>query len=89
MSLTSSDLEEIRNIIDSALFKQTQDIIQPIQNELEAIRNDLKDIYDMIAELQSKPQNSKFDKLPLENKILLLHEQLVAAAKQAGVTLPK
>jgi len=88
MSLIANDLEEIRNIVESALLKQTQDIIQPVQNELEAIRNDLKDIYDMIAELQKSPLRN-FDKLSVEDKILTLYKQLLNAAKQAGITLPR
>jgi hypothetical protein len=43
----------------------------------------------MIAELQSKDKKPNFDKLTLEDKILSLHKQLVNAAKQAGITLPK
>jgi hypothetical protein len=80
MSLTASDLVEIRNIVETAII--------PIQNELEAIRNDLKEIYGMIADLQ-KASNSSFDKLTVEGKILTLYKQLLVAAKQAGVTLPK
>jgi hypothetical protein len=44
MSLTSNDLNEIRNIIDSALAKQNDEAINPIQGEVEALRNDIKDI---------------------------------------------
>jgi hypothetical protein len=46
MSLTTNDLEEMRNIIESALTKQTDSIIKPIQSELKALRNDIKEIYD-------------------------------------------
>jgi division protein CdvB (Snf7/Vps24/ESCRT-III family) len=89
MSLTANDLQEIRNIVDTSLFKQTRDIIEPIQNELEAIRNDLKDIYDMISDLQKNSIDDDFDNLSLEKKVLLLYSKLFAVAKQAGITLPK
>jgi chromosome segregation ATPase len=89
MSLTSSDLLEIRNIIESALTKQTNEAIMPIQGELEALRNDIKDIYEMIAELQSNLPGERFQKLSLEEKLLKLNSELLAAAKQAGVTLPR
>lgn len=52
MSLNSNDLLEIRTIIESALTKQTNEVIMPLRGELEALRNDIKDIYKMIAELQ-------------------------------------
>lgn len=90
MSLTSNDLLEIRSIIESALAKQTNEAITPIQGELEALRNDIKEIYEMIAELQSgMVSNKQFQKLSLEEKLLKLNSDLLTAAKQAGVTLPR
>jgi len=90
MSLTSSDLLEIRNIIESAITKQTNEAIMPIQGELEALRNDIKDIYEMITRLQScYIPDEQFHKLSLEEKLLKLNSELLAAAKQAGITLPR
>lgn len=51
MSLTSNDLNEIRNIIESALTKQNNESIKPIQGEIKALRNDIKEIYEMISDL--------------------------------------
>ena len=48
MSLTTNDLEEIRNIVVSALNKQNVEAIKQLQEELIAIRNDIKDMYFMI-----------------------------------------
>ena len=81
MSLTTSDLHEIRNIVE--------EVVQPLTNEIQALRNDIKDIYEMIAELQNNNPERKFDKLSLENKILALNSKLMIAAKQAGITLPR
>ena len=82
MSLTASDLQEIRNI-----FKEE---IQPVKGELEALRNDIKEIYSMITKLQSVPATAQeFEKLPIEKKILELNSKLIIAAKQAGITLPR
>jgi hypothetical protein len=90
MSLTSSELLEIRNIIESALTKQTNEAITPIQGELEALRNYVKDIYEMIAELKKNVMPGRqFQKLSLEEKLLRLNSELLAAAKQAGVKLPR
>lgn len=89
MSLTASDLSEIRNIVESALTQQTHGAILPIQNEIAALRNDIKEIYDMIADLQKSPASSSFNKLSLEQKILELNSNLISAAKQAGITLPR
>lgn len=82
MSLTGADLLEIRAII--------KDELQPIQGELEALRNDLKEIYEMIADLKSATISDKdFKKLSLEKKILTLNAELISAAKQAGIKLPR
>ncbi len=47
MSLTANDLVEIKNILRSAISAE----LKPIRNELEIIRNDIKEIYFMIADL--------------------------------------
>jgi hypothetical protein len=49
----------------------------------------LKDIYDMISDLQKNSIDDDFDNLSLEKKVLLLYSKLFAVAKQAGITLPK
>lgn len=89
MSLTQEDLEGIRNIVESALTRQTEEAIKPIQGELEALRNDIKDIYDMITDLQKESTiDNTFQKLSVEKKLMKLHTELLEAARQAGVTLP-
>ena len=90
MSLTTNDLEEIRNIVESALNKQNVEVIKPLQGELIAIRNDIKDIYFMISALQHSTITDKdFKNLTLEKKLLTLNAELINAAKQAGITLPR
>jgi hypothetical protein len=81
MSLTYDDLQAIRKIVEET--------VSPVKGKLEALGNDIKEIYDMIANMQKNP-NSKgsFSKLGIEQKILQLHSDLIEATKQAGVTLP-
>jgi len=82
MSLTREDLQEIRSII--------QEEVRPLAGELEALRNDIKDIYDMIADLRRNTAFDKdFEKLTLEQKLLRVNSELIAAAKQAGISLPR
>ena len=45
MSLTSTDLTDIRGILKEEL--------RPVQGELEALSNDIKEIYSMISDLQN------------------------------------
>jgi len=90
MALNATDLDDIRNIVESALSKQNTEVIKHLQGELEAIRNDLRDIYFMISDLQHTTITDKeFKKLSLEKKLLALNAELISAAKQAGITLPR
>lgn len=81
MSLSYEDLQAIRKVVDEA--------IHPVRGDIEALTNDVKEIYEMLAKLQKSPEGSEsFENLSLEDKLLKLHTELVEAARQAGVTLP-
>ncbi len=82
MSLTSTDLADIRGILKEEL--------SPLQGELEALSNDIKEIYGMISDLQNKTLPEKqFQKLSIEQKLLKLNAELLFVAKQAEVELPR
>jgi len=82
MSLTTTDLADIRGILKEELI--------PLQGELEALSNDIKEIYGMISDLQNKTLPEKqFQKLSVEKKLLKLNSELLFAAKQAGIRLPR
>ena len=82
MSLTQDDLQQIRSIV--------MEVVEPLSNEIKALRNDIKEIYKMIAEIQSGAITDKeFQRKSLEEKLLTINAELLAAAKQAGITLPR
>jgi hypothetical protein len=82
MSLTREDLQQIEAIFDRKL--------DPILGELTALREDIKEIYGMMAGLQKNTTtDSDFSKKSLEEKLLILNTELLAAAKQAGIALPR
>jgi hypothetical protein len=86
MSLTATDLKEIRNIVKSSLSIE----LKPIKDELDMLRNDIKEIYFMIADIQHSSITDKdFKKLSLEKKLLTLNTELMSAARKAGITLPR
>jgi cell shape-determining protein MreC len=94
MSLTANDLQAIREIVKdevSTIVRNTvKEVLGPINGELEALRNDIQEIYDMLADSQSKAtSNKEFQKLSLEQKLIKLNSELLSAAKQAGITLPR
>ncbi len=80
MSLTFDDLQAIRKIVEET--------VDPLKGEIEALSNDIKEIYEMLADPQKASTTDTFKKSSLEEKILRLHAELVEAAKQANVTLP-
>ncbi len=81
MSLSYDDLQAIRKIVEET--------VSPIQGNLEALSNDIKEIYEMISEPQKEAKNTDSSQnSSIEEKLLRLHAELVEAAKQAGVTLP-
>lgn len=81
MSLSYEDLQAIRKVVEET--------IDPVRGSIEALTNDVKEIYAMLAELRKKPGGSEsFEKLSIEKKLLKIHTELVEAARQAGVTLP-
>ena len=69
MSLSYDDLQAIRKIV-----KETVD---PIKRELEALGNDIKEIYGMIASIQKSPDTTIVKRLKrrqcfLENYFVLI-----------------
>lgn len=101
MSLTQSDLQEIRSIVRSEVrdevrseltvgLKPIEDKIDSLAGRIEALESDVREIYRMLAELQKGQQSTnKFLKLSLEEKILKTYHDVVMTAKQAGITLPR
>ncbi|HSX30087.1 MAG TPA: hypothetical protein VLE73_06020 [Candidatus Saccharimonadales bacterium] len=94
MSLSNNDLQAIREIIKgevNGIIRSTiKEELRPISGELEALRNDIKEIYSMISNLSGKTlPDEQFQKLSIEEKLLRLNSELLAAAQQAGITLPR
>ena len=89
MGLTPSDLIEIRNIV--------KEEVEPVRGDIKALTNDIEEIYDRLAILERSITrierkiipNRDFEKLNLEQKLLKLNAELISAAKQAGISLPR
>jgi ABC-type cobalamin/Fe3+-siderophores transport system ATPase subunit len=86
MSLTQSDLQEIRTIVRDEVTRA----VTPLEGRLEALENDIKEIYTMLKDLQGSAITDKnFRKLSLKKRLLTINAELLATAKDAGVTLPR
>jgi len=96
MSLTTEDLTQIRSI-----FREET---KPVQSEIEALHNDIKEIYDELAAIKRgiKQINNgldnierkvlpdkEFARLTTEEKLLRINTELLTAAKELGVELPR
>lgn len=66
-------------------FTEVNQRLESIDGRLEAVENDVKDMYKMLAELQRG--GKELSALPLEKKIRFAHAQILAIAKEAGITL--
>lgn len=86
MSLTDDDLLQIRNIVEDTFDRK----LEPIIGKLDALEEDVKEIYRIISGLQrSAITDTDFRKKPVKERILILHAEVVTAAKELGVTLPQ
>jgi len=75
MSLTQDDLQEI-------------EIISKRSNE--AVENDVKEIFHMLADLKhSMITDKNFSKQTVQKKLLTINGELILVAKEVGVTLPR
>lgn len=96
MSLTAQDLMQIR-----AIFREEN---KPLQDEIQAMHNDIKEIYDRLGKIENRLNkiesrldrleiavmpDKDFAKLSTEAKLLRLNSELLAAAKEVGLDLPR
>ncbi len=64
--------------------------LDSVENELEAITNDLKEIYDVIYTKPNRAlMSAGFAKMSSKEKLLVINEELLKMAKDAGVVLPR
>lgn len=79
------DVSELKN--DMRSVKST---LISLDDRIQLLEADVKSIYYMIADLQKQDKTSaSFAKLPLEKKILKTYADVLAMAKEAGVSLPR
>jgi len=71
-------------------MREVKSILHSLDDRVQLLEVDVKEIYHMIADLQKQNAvTAGFAKLPLEKKILKAYADIVAMAKEAGVSLPR
>lgn len=90
MSLTNEDLVQIRDIVEGVFDRK----IKPVLGEIQALRNDIKEMYDMLADLNKRISEKSildpaFVELSEKEQLLRLNDILISTAKRLGVELPR
>ena len=71
-------------------MREVKATLHSLDDRVQLLEVDVKEIYHMIADLQKQNAvTAGFAKLPLEKKILKAYADIVAMAKEAGVSLPR
>ena len=71
-------------------MREVKATLHSLDDRVQLLEVDVKEIYHMIADLQKQNAvTTGFAKLPLEKKILKAYADIVAMAKEAGVSLPR
>lgn len=92
VAVLKSDVATLKSdVIDLKTgMRQVKGSLSSLEGKVEALEADVKEIYQMLAEQQKRDTPSKqFSKLTIEEKLLKLNDELLAAAKEAGISLPR
>ncbi|MEJ0072991.1 MAG: hypothetical protein WDN27_02810 [Candidatus Saccharibacteria bacterium] len=80
--------EEAKSIVSDELIP-IRLRLDTMSHKVEALYNDVKDIYHMISDLQKTNRRvASFAKKDLEKKLVETYKELLAIAKREGIKLP-
>lgn len=80
MALTNDDKQWIKGAIADGV----------VESRLQALTNDIKEIYDVIYGKPNKSfMSASFAKMSSKEKLLVINEELLKMAKDTGVVLPR
>ena len=80
----------IRDEVNSAISIKIEPRFDNIDGRIEALDNDVRDIYEMISKLQKLNRRvAHVEKYNLEKKILTAYKDILTIADDAGIKLPQ
>lgn len=92
VSSLKSEMCEVKsrlNGVESEMH-EVKDRLGRVEGELQALTNDIKEIYDVIYGKPNKSfMSASFAKMSSKEKLLVINEELLKMAKDAGVVLPR
>lgn len=92
VSSLKSEMYEVKSRLDRVEggLHEVKDRLDRVEGELQALTNDIKEIYDVIYSKPNKAlMSASFAKMPSKEKLLIINEELLKIAKEAGVVLPR
>ena len=92
VSSLKSKMYEVKSRLDRVEggLHEVKDRLDRVEGELQALTNDIKEIYDVIYSKPNKAlMSASFAKMSSKEKLLIINEELLKIAKEAGVVLPR
>ena len=92
VSSLKSEMCEVKSRLNGveSEMREVKDRLSRVEGELQALTNDIKEIYDVIYGKPNKSfMSASFAKMSSKEKLLVINEELLKMAKDAGVVLPR
>lgn len=92
VSSLKSEMCEVKSRLNGveSEMREVKDRLGRVEGELQALTNDIKEIYDVIYGKPNKSfMSASFAKMSSKEKLLIINEELLKIAKEAGVVLPR
>ena len=92
VSSLKSEMCEVKSRLNGveSEMREVKDRLSRVEGELRALTNDIKEIYDVIYGKPNKSfMSASFAKMSSKEKLLVINEELLKMAKDAGVVLPR
>ena len=92
VSSLKSEMREVKSRLNGveSEMREVKDRLGRVEGELQALTNDIKEIYDVIYGKPNKSfMSASFAKMSSKEKLLVINEELLKMAKDAGVVLPR
>ena len=92
VSSLKSEMYEVKGRLDRVEggLHEVKGRLDRVEGELQALTNDIKEIYDVIYGKPNKSfMSASFAKMSSKEKLLIINEELLKIAKEAGVVLPR
>ena len=92
VSSLKSEMCEVKSRLNGveSEMREVKGRLGRVEGELQALTNDIKEIYDVIYGKPNKSfMSASFAKMSSKEKLLVINEELLKMAKDAGVVLPR